>query len=212
MPAVKALTYSRVSTSDKGQNPEVQVADLRRYCAAREWTVTEEITDHGYSGGTDQRPGLKRLMALVRARRVDVVVVTKLDRMARSLRHLVALLDEFQALGVQFVSIGDQIDMTTASGRLMLHIIAAFAEFERALIRERTMAGLAFAKSKGKRLGRPRERNDGAILALKAAGHSYRKIAERLGVSRGAVYRAVQGVTKTPQKSPRKTPSNRGRL
>jgi DNA invertase Pin-like site-specific DNA recombinase len=119
-------------------------------------------------------------------------------------------LDEFSALGVQFVSIGDQIDMTTASGRLMLHLIAAFAEFERAMIKERTVAGLAFARSKGKRLGRPPTRNDQPIIALRAEGLSYRAIADRLGVSRGAIYRALHSVPKTSKKSHEKIQSNRG--
>jgi DNA invertase Pin-like site-specific DNA recombinase len=187
-----ALTYSRVSTSDKGQNPEVQAAELRRYCTARGWEIAEEIVDHGFSGGTDQRPGLKRLMTLVRARKVDVVVVTKLDRFARSLKHLVAALDEFKALEVLFVSVADQIDLTTASGRLMLHLLAAFAEFERGLVRERTMAGLDFARSQGKVLGRPKARDDAAIIALRARGRSFSQIQKELGVSKGAVCRAVK--------------------
>jgi DNA invertase Pin-like site-specific DNA recombinase len=211
---VKALTYSRVSTADKGQNPEVQAAELRRYCVAREWAITEEIVDHGYSGGTDQRPGLKRLMALVRSRKVDVVVVAKMDRLFRSLKHLVTTLDEFSALGVQFVSIGDQIDLTTAGGRLMLHLLGAFGEFERALIRERTMAGLAYARSQGKKLGRPITRPDDAILQLRSEGASYTAIQRKLGVSRPAIRRALLAAaaasTKTPKNQHGKTSSNRG--
>lgn len=103
--------------------------ELASFCDARNWHILEEIVDHGYSGGTDQRPGLKQLLTLVHARKVDIILVTKLDRIARSLKHLVAMLDEFQELGVQFVSIHDQIDLTTPAGRLMLHIIASFAEF-----------------------------------------------------------------------------------
>lgn len=103
-------TYSRVSTSHHGQNPDVQVYDLRRYCQARDWHVAHEIVDHGFSGGTDSRPGLKQLIALVRAREVDAVVVVKLDRLFRSLKHLVTMLEEFQALGVQFVAVRDNVD------------------------------------------------------------------------------------------------------
>lgn len=208
---MKALTYSRVSTSHHEQKPEAQVAELRRYCTAREWTITEEIVDHGYSGGTDQRPGLKQLLVLVRSRKVEIVVVTKIDRMARNLRHLVSLIDEFSTLGVQFVSIGDQIDMTTASGRLMLHIIAAFADFERSLIRERTVAGLAYARSQGKTLGRPKIRDDGAILKLRAAGLSYTQIQRMLGVSRPSIHRAIKAAgTKSPQILGEKVQSNHG--
>lgn len=193
---VRALTYSRVST-ERDQNPEAQRAELARYCEARGWELIEEVVDHGFSGGTDQRPGLKRLLTLVRARKVDVVIVTKLDRFARSLKHLVAALDEFTALGVTFVSVGDQIDLTTASGRLMLHLLAAFAEFERALIRERTRLGLDHARRQGKRLGRPKCRDDGAIRLLRAGGLSYAEIQDRLGISKGAVCRALRVTPKT---------------
>jgi DNA invertase Pin-like site-specific DNA recombinase len=165
--------------------------------------ITEEIVDHGFSGGTDKRPGLKRLMELVKARKVDVVVVTKLDRLARSLRHLVTLLDEFSSLGIQFVSLKDQIDMTTASGRLMLHIIGAFAEFERSLIRERTVAGLEHARRLGKRLGRPKTRNDEFILSLRAKGLSYSEISRKIGCEKSAVYRAIKAVAKSPPKPKR---------
>ena len=206
----RVLLYARVSTSDKGQNPEVQLADLRRYSTAREWHIVEELVDHGYSGGSDDRPALKQVMSMARTRRADVILVTKLDRLARSLKHLVALLDEFGSLGIQFVSISDQIDMTTASGRLMLHIVAAFAEFERSLIRERTIAGLAFAKSQGRRLGRPPAKREGEILRLRAAGLSYREISRQLGVSRGAVYRAVKSGPKTSKNLTVKDESDRG--
>lgn len=199
---MKAITYSRVSTSHHEQKPEAQVEELRRYCTARGWTVTEEIVDHGFSGGSDQRPGLKHLVVLVRARKVDVVVVTRLDRLARSLKHLVTLLDEFQSLGVLFVSVGDQIDLGTASGRLMLHIVAAFAEFERALIRERTVAGLIHARRKGKVVGRPKLRNDNQIQAMREKGASYRAICRQLGCSMGAVVRALSTAPKSPSRGP----------
>lgn len=165
--------------------------------------VVDEITDRGYSGGTGpaQRPGLARLMALARARKVDVIVCTKLDRLFRSLKHLVTILDEFQSLGVMFVSVGDQIDLSTASGRLMVHLLASFAEFERALIRERTVAGLAYVRSKGQRLGRPKTRPDEAIVKLRAAGLSYSEIERRLGCKRSAIYRALKAVSKTLSKS-----------
>jgi DNA invertase Pin-like site-specific DNA recombinase len=194
---LRTLTYSRVST-ERDQSPEAQVKELQTYCSARNWAIVEEITDHGYSGGTNQRPGLKRLLELVRARKVDIIIVTKLDRIARSLKHLVALLDEFQDLGIKFVSIHDQIDLTTASGRLMVHIIAAFGEFERALISERTVLGLAHIRSKGQKLGRPCKRDDGAIRALRAEGLSYLDIQNRLGISKGSVCRALQS---TPNRS-----------
>lgn len=201
---MRVASYSRVST-ERDQNPEAQRIELSRYVLARGWDLTEEIVDHGFSGGTDQRPGLKRLMALARSRRVDVVIVTKLDRLARSLRHLVSLMDEFSALGIQFISLQDQIDMTTASGRLMLHLIGAFAEFERALIRERTRLGLAHARSKGSILGRPRLHDQAAIRALREDGKSYRAIAKLLGAPMGSIVRAIKDAPKTSLLSESKT-------
>lgn len=203
---LQTAIYCRVSTADK-QKPEAQAAELHRYCEARRWLVVEEITDKGFSGGTgpDRRPGLARLMLLARSRQIDVICVTKLDRLFRSLKHLVAVLDELQTLGVLFVSIHDQVDLTTAGGRLMLHLLAAFAEFERALIRERTIAGLAYVRSKGQRLGRPKTCDDTAILKLRAEGLSYSAIQKRLGVSRPSIRRAIVAKdtpgTKTPAKS-----------
>jgi len=201
MPANKVITYSRVST-EREQSPDAQRAELSRYCAARNWVVTAEIVDHGFSGGTDKRPGLKQLLALVRTRKVDTVVVLKMDRLARSLRHLLSLLDEFSTLGVTFVSIGDQVDMSTPTGRLMTHLLGAFAEFERALVRERTMLGLAHARLIGKRLGRPKLRDDHTIQKLRAEGLSYRAIRHRLGVSMGAVSRALRAAPKSPPSIP----------
>ncbi|MGK5085224.1 recombinase family protein [Bdellovibrionota bacterium FG-1] len=198
MKALTVATYSRCSTADKGQNPEVQVHELRRYCEARGWLITEEIIDHGYSGGSgaDQRPGLRKLMALVRARQVDGVVVVKMDRFFRSLKNLVTTLDEFQSLGVTFTATQDQIDMSSASGRLMLHLIGAFSEFEKSLLRERTMLGLDHARRSGKTLGRPKRRDDKAIADLRSQGLSIRQIALALGVSTTAVQRGLS-VTKS---------------
>ncbi len=208
---MKCLLYARVSTLDKGQNPEVQIDELRRFCLARSWMVVEEIIDHGFSGGNDLRPGLKRVMTLARTRKVDIVVVTKLDRLARSLRHLVSVLDDFQTLGILFVSTNDHIDLTTASGRLMLHIVGAFAEFERSLIRERTIAGLIYARSKGKKLGRPKLRDDSAILRFREEGFSYSQIEKKLNVSRPAIGRAIREAgTKSLLRSMEKSHENQG--
>lgn len=189
---MKVLTYSRVSTAvDKGQHPEAQASVMREFCAARGWVIAEEIIEHG-SGGNDKRPGLVKLMALARARKIDVVMVTKMCRLFRSLKHMVGALDEFEALGVKFISIGDQLDMSTPSGRLLVHLLASFSEFERALIRERTVQGLAFAKSRGKVLGRRKIRNDGQIQELRRQGMSFRQIAKLLGISKSS---AVNGCT-----------------
>lgn len=192
------------------QNPEVQLGELRRYCQARGLSIKEEITDHGYSGATDNRPGLKRLMELARKREIDVVIVVKLDRFFRSLKHLITVLQEFMDLGILFISIKDQIDMTTAAGRLMFHIIGAFAEFEKALIVERTLAGLHHARSQGKRLGRPPIHDAFPIRKLRSKGLSYRAIANRLRVSMGTVSRALRAEQKSPTHSTRFSSANSG--
>jgi DNA invertase Pin-like site-specific DNA recombinase len=201
----RVAIYARVSTS-RDQKPEVQIDELRRYCQARGWEVVGEIVDRGYSGKTDQRPGFKELMVLARTRKIDIVVVVKLDRLFRSLKHIVLTTQEFKDLGVQFVSLRDQIDMTTSAGQLMLHLLAAMAEFELSLGRERTMAGLDHARSKGKRLGRPPTSNVEGIKNLRTAGMSFRNIMKELGCSMGAVNRALGGAPKTgPESAKNKT-------
>ena len=131
-------------------------------------------------------------MADARKRRFDAVLVWKLDRFGRSLKHLVNALAEFQALGVAFISYKESLDMTTPAGRLMFNVIAAMAEFERDLIRERTKAGVAFARSKGKRIGRPRVAVAAAdARRLRTAGLSRRAIGRELKISEGSVRRLL---------------------
>jgi DNA invertase Pin-like site-specific DNA recombinase len=196
---MKVVTYSRCSTINHDQKPEMQVNELRRYCEARGWEVVEEIVDHGFSGGTDKRPGLARLLSMVRARRVDSVVVVKLDRLFRSLKHLVSTLDEFNALGVTFIATADNVDYSTPAGRFFVQILGSLAEFEKALLLERTLMGLEHARQSGKVLGRPKTRDDESIHALRGQGLSYTEIQKKLGTSRASVYRALHaGVPKTP--------------
>src|SRR5262252_239138 len=151
---MRAAIYARVSTFD--QEPENQLAELRRYATARSWTATEYV-DRGVSGAKDRRPALDEVLKDARRRRFDVVVVWRLDRLGRNLRHLIVLLEELHALGIAFVSLGEGIDATTAAGKLQMHILGAIAEFERERIRERVVAGLRRAKAQGTRLGRPRK-------------------------------------------------------
>lgn len=197
---MRVATYSRVSTSHHGQNPEVQVHELRRYCEARGWNISYELTDHGFSGSTESRPALKQLQTLVRERKVDVIVVVKMDRLFRSLKHLVTTLEEWQAIGIQFVATKDSIDYTTPAGRLLAQILGSLAEFEKSLLIERTMLGLEHARRSGKKLGRPKTRNDEKIIELRSQGLSYTAIQKELGVSRGSVFRALQTVPKTLEK------------
>ena len=149
---MKAAIYARVSTLD--QEPENQLRELRQYVEARGWTA-QEYVDHGVSGAKDRRPALDRLVRDAMRRRLDVLICWRLDRLGRNLKHLVTLLEELQSMGVSFVSLGEGIDCTTPAGKLQLHILAALAEFERARIAERIKAGLARAKARGQRLGRP---------------------------------------------------------
>lgn len=185
---MRAAIYARVSTVD--QEPENQLQELRRYVEARGWASTEFV-DRGVSGTKDRRPALDRLTADARRRRFDVVVCWRLDRLGRNLKHLITLLEEFQSLGVAFVSLAEGIDATTPAGKLQMHILGAIAEFERERIRERVLAGLQRAKSQGRRLGRP-TRTVPAEARLMAQGHervSVRDAAKRLGVSRSTAQR-----------------------
>ena len=185
----RVALYARVSTNGHGQDPEMQLRDLREYAARRGWTVVEEYIDHGVSGTKASRPALNRLMADAQRRKIDTVLVWKLDRFGRSLRHLVNAIAELEALGVAFVSLRDNLDLTTPSGRLMFQIIGAMAEFERSLIQERVKAGLRHAKAKGQKLGRPRVYVDESkIEALRATGASWRVVAEKLGLGVGTVH------------------------
>jgi DNA invertase Pin-like site-specific DNA recombinase len=179
---MRAALYARVSTLD--QTCENQLAELRQYAAAREWAGIEFI-DHGVSGAKDRRPALDAMLKGARRRKVDVVVCWRLDRLGRSLRHLVTMVDELQALGVAFVSLGEGIDCTTPAGKLQLHILAALAEFERGRIRERVLAGLARARAQGTRLGRPRRRR----LTGPAAGLTVRQAAALWGVGKSTAAR-----------------------
>jgi DNA invertase Pin-like site-specific DNA recombinase len=192
MTANRVAVYSRVSTNH-GQDPELQLRELREYAASRGLTIIQEYTDVGFSGSKDSRPALNRLMADASQRKFDAVLVWKLDRFGRSLRHLVNALAELEALGLSFISLRDNLDLSTPSGRLMFQIIGAMAEFERSLIQERVKAGLRNAKAKGRRLGRPRADVDEAeVLAMRKAGASWRVIAQKLGVGLGTVHRIAQ--------------------
>ena len=188
----RVAVYARVSTSNGQQDPEMQLRELREYAKHRELTIVGEYVDK-MTGSKDSRPALNRLMADASQRKFDVVLVWKLDRFGRSLRHLVNAIAELEALGVAFISFRDNLDLSTPSGRLMFQIIGAMAEFERALIQERVRAGLRNAKAKGKKLGRPRVDIDASqVEKLRASGASWREIAEKLGVGLGTVHRFAQ--------------------
>jgi len=191
---MRAAIYARVSTLD--QEPENQLQELRRYVQARGWTVVEYV-DRGVSGAKDRRPALDTLLRDAKRRKLDVLVCWRLDRLGRSLKHLITLLDELQALGVAFVSLAEGIDATTPAGKLQMHILGAIAEFERERIRERVLAGLQRAKKQGTKLGRPR-----LVVAperlLAARGLPIREAARVLGVPRSTAQRWLSVSQKTP--------------
>src|SRR5277367_4728313 len=156
---MRAAIYARVSTNN-GQDPHMQIRELREYCKRRGWEIEGEYVDAGISGAKEHRPQLDVLLAACRKRRFDAVLVYRYDRFARSLRQLVNALGEFDALGVHFISLHEGVDTSTPSGRLVFGIFASIAEFERSLITERVKSGQAAAKRRGVRFGRPRVQVD----------------------------------------------------
>jgi DNA invertase Pin-like site-specific DNA recombinase len=186
---MRVAIYGRVSTIE--QSTVMQVEELRAFCVRRGWDVVEEFTDTGVSGSREFRPALNRLLADARRRRFDTVLVYRYDRFARSLRQLVNALAEFDSLGIHFVSLHEGVDTSTPNGRLVFGIFASIAEFERELIRGRVRSGIAAAKARGTRLGRPTVAVDSARIGmLRAAGRSWRAIGRELGVSERSLVRA----------------------
>ena len=195
-PISRVALYARVSTLNS-QDPEMQLTELREYAERRGWLIVEEFTDQGVSGCKESRPALNRLMADACRRGFDAILVWKIDRFGRSLKHLVNSLAELAALGVSFISLRDNLDLSTPSGRLMFQIIGAMAEFERALIQERVRAGLRNARAKGRRLGRPRVIVDASQIAcLRAQGRSWSQITAEMRIGKGTAQRAVAGLPK----------------
>jgi DNA invertase Pin-like site-specific DNA recombinase len=182
---LRAALYARVSTNE--QTADNQLLELRRYVEARGWTALEFV-DEGVSGARESRPALDQMLKDARHRRFDVVLCWRLDRLARSLKHLVTMVEEFQALGIAFVSLTESIDATTPGGKLQLHLFAALAEFERSLISSRVRLGMQRARAQGKHLGRPRRMvTDADLTAVR--GLPLREAASQLGVSKSFVHK-----------------------
>jgi DNA invertase Pin-like site-specific DNA recombinase len=183
---MRIAIYARVSTKD--QSCELQVRDLRAYCAARGFDLVREYVDVGQSGAKDSRPELNILMDDARKRQFDAIVVWRFDRFARSTKRLLSSLEEFRSLGIQFISYQENIDTSSALGQALFTIVSAVAQLERDLIRERVNAGIRNARANGKKLGRPKRGVDRErILELKAKGQSLRQIAANLGVGYGTI-------------------------
>ena len=185
----RVAIYLRVSTV--GQSCDLQRSEIESYLRTRGWLAWRFYEDK-QTGTNGNRPALKQMMTDARARKLDFIVVWKLDRMYRSLKDLVTTLQELEELKVTFISLKDSIYMTSASGRLMTHLLAAFAEFEATLIKERVIAGLANAKRKGIRLGRPQIVNADDVRLLHASGLSLGQIAKRLSISKSAVHKTIR--------------------
>jgi DNA invertase Pin-like site-specific DNA recombinase len=151
----RAGIYARVSTVGAGQDPGMQLKELREYCERRGWKVAGEYVDAGVSGAVDSRPQLNRLMEDAHRRAIDVVVCWKFDRFARSVSHLLKALETFRVLGIQFASLTESVDTATPMGKMIFTVLASVAELERSLIVERVRAGMRNAKAKGKLIGRP---------------------------------------------------------
>lgn len=180
--AKKAARYIRVSRSD--QNPNLQSDESEDLICRRGWQLGESFVDAGQSGTKAHRPALDRLLGAARRREFDILVVWRADRLFRSLKGMVTTLSELAALGVEFVSVTEPFDTTTPQGRLLLHLVAAFAEFERGILIERTLAGQAAARRRGARIGRPPKKLDEAkVWKMHRAGGSLRSIAREFQVS-----------------------------
>ena len=189
----RVAIYARVSTINRGQDPETQLRVLRDYAARRGLVPAGEYVDYA-SGRRDDRPQYQALLAAARQRRIDVVLVWRYDRFARSTQALVHALNEFHRLGVDFISYQERIDTTTPQGELIFTLMASLAQFESALISERVKAGMARAKAQGKRISRApiAEKIQARIATLYAEGVSIHQISKQLGIGYGTAWNYVQ--------------------
>ncbi len=197
--------YARVSTTDKGQDPELQLGPLREHALARGWTIHKEYVDDGISGAKERRPALDQLMADAKRRLFDAVFVWRFDRFARSTRHLINALHEFRHLGIAFISFQENLDTSSPMGEAMFAIIGAMAQLERDITRERVKAGVARARAKGRQLGRPRKVfHRDQVEKLRAEGLSFRKIGKQLGISPALALRLSRNERRDPRSHSRR--------
>ena len=194
--------YMRVSTKGHGQTTDTQAVALREYAERRGFHIVEEYKDEGISGAKDSRPALDRLMKDARLLRFDVVIVARFDRFARSVTHLLRALEEFNHLGINFISLSESVDTSTPVGKMIFTVLGAVAELERNLIKERIQMGINRARKQGKKLGRPRVEVDGLQVAgLRNRGMSWDAIAAELKVGRGTAERAFRSLSQKPVSS-----------
>lgn len=189
----RVIIYARVST--KEQKVDMQLIDLREYAKARKLNVVREYIDYA-SGSRSDRENYRKLFDDVQKRKTDVVLVWKFDRFARSTKELIIALEEFNNLGVDFISFKENIDTSTPAGKILFTMISAFAEFERAIIRERVKAGMEKAKARGARIGRPKipPFTVKKVIELRNAGYPYQEIIKKLKISKSTYYEIIKQV------------------
>lgn len=192
---MRVAIYSRVSTTH--QSAENQSVALERVAAARGWLVVAKLADEGISGskGRSERPALDALLKGATRRQFDMVAVWSIDRLGRSLQHLVETVNELHAVGVDLYVHQQAIDTSTPAGKLSFSVFGALAEYERELIRERVKVGLERAKRAGTKLGRPSNLTGDArssVIAMRRSGVSIQRIAAELRVGTGTVYRVLR--------------------
>ncbi len=180
--------YGRVSTEE--QNLDCQLNDLRDFVKSRGWNKVQELVDHGYSGAKDSRPAWNELWDAIQKRRVNTVVVHALDRLGRSLPHLVRIISTMVERNITLVSYRENIDLSTAQGRMMAGLFSVLADYELAMIRERTKAGMRAAKARGSKIGNQKQFFDkDKATELRDQGWGQIRIARALGVGVGRVNR-----------------------
>jgi DNA invertase Pin-like site-specific DNA recombinase len=197
----RTAIYARVSTDDRRQDPETQLRQLREYARVRELEVVEEFIDYA-TGTREDRSHYRRLLEAVRKGKVDVVLVWRYDRFARSTQALISALKEFQIRGVDFISYQENIDTSTAQGEMVFTIMASLAQFESALIGERVRAGMARAWEQGKRCSRPPISREvqAEIERLWQKGLSINRISQRLEIAYGTAWNYIKGYARNLEK------------
>ncbi len=191
----RVAIYARVSTTDGKQTPENQLRQLRTYAKARDFTVIAEYIDHA-TGRNEKRPEYQKLLDAVRKRQADIVLVWRYDRFARSTKALITALNEFRTLGVDFISYQENIDTTTPQGEMIFTIMASLAQFESALIGERTKAGMQRAREQGKRVHRPPlpEKTKREIAKLREKDVSIKSISRKLKIAYATAHKYVKAL------------------
>jgi putative DNA-invertase from lambdoid prophage Rac len=201
---MKIALYARVSTSDRDQDPLTQLLPLRDFCAAQGWEIFSEYVDQAPANDLAHRTQWRQLLDDAAKRKFSVVLVFKLDRTFRSVKHMHDTLAAWELVGVSFQSLREQFDTSTALGRLLLNLLASLAEFELELIRERVKAGMERARRQGRRIGRPRvidrrgfQSRFGAILERLLKGDiSRRQAAKELNIGYATLKRLLDTYTK----------------